>query len=65
MSKQAYVEPARAALTVKEAIFAMNICRAKFYNEVKAGRIKIVKAGTKTLIPASEPAKWLERIAAL
>lgn len=65
MSEYQYDKPARAALTVDEALYAMNIGRTTFYSEVKAGRINLVKLGKKTLVPATEPAKWLERLAAL
>jgi excisionase family DNA binding protein len=54
---------AKIALTVTEALYTMNIGRTRFYEEVKAGRIRIVKLGKKTLIPATEPAEWLKRLA--
>jgi excisionase family DNA binding protein len=56
--------PGRIAYNLYEALQVMNIGRTKFYEEVKLGRIKIVKFGQKTLIPATEPIKWLERVAA-
>lgn len=55
----------KIAYTVDEAMCVMNIGRTKFYQEVQAGRLKIVKLGKKTLVPATEPANWLERLTAL
>lgn len=52
----------KIALTVNEFLQIANIGRTKFYAEVKAGRIKVVKVGVKTLVPATEPAAWLERL---
>jgi excisionase family DNA binding protein len=49
----------KVAYTVEEARHMMNIGRTKFYEEVKAGRLRTVKLGKKTLIPAAEPAKWV------
>jgi excisionase family DNA binding protein len=54
----------KAALTVNEFLFTTGIGRTKFYSEVKSGRIKVVKVGTKTLVLASELAAWLARLAA-
>lgn len=58
------VHPAttKVALTVNEFLSIANIGRTKFYAEVKAGRIKVLKLGTKTLVPATEPAAWLARL---
>jgi excisionase family DNA binding protein len=53
----------KIALSVAEALYVMNIGRTKFYEEVKAKRIKVIKLGNKTLIPATEPAEWLKRLA--
>lgn len=54
--------PSKVALTVNEFLAAANISRTTFYSEVKAGRIKIVKVGVKTLVPATEPIAWLARL---
>jgi len=52
----------RAAYTVNEFLDINPIGRTKFYGEVKAGRIKIVKVGRKTLV-TTKPAEWLARLA--
>jgi excisionase family DNA binding protein len=57
--------PDKAALTIDEARYVCNIGRSTLYEEIKAGRIRAIKFGKRTLIPADEPAKWLERLAAL
>jgi excisionase family DNA binding protein len=53
----------KVALSVTEFCKAAGIGRSFFYEEVKTGRIKVVKAGRRTLIPISELAAWLSRLA--
>lgn len=53
----------RAALNVDEFCATMGIGRTKFYDEVREGRIRVVKAGRRTLVPATEKQAWLERLA--
>ncbi len=43
----------RAALRVREACVSLSISRSKLYEEVAAGRIKALKAGSRTLIPVA------------
>ncbi|MNP86972.1 hypothetical protein D3C76_1875460 [compost metagenome] len=43
---------------------ACSIGRSTFYEEVKAGRIRILKAGKRTLIASSEAQRWLDSLAA-
>ncbi len=53
-----------AAETVNEFCAAVRIGRSLFYKEVKRGRIKILKAGSrKTLVPISEREAYLQRLA--
>ena len=52
----------KVAITVKEFLALTSISNTKFYAEVKAGRIKTIKLGRKTLIPATEPKAWMERL---
>jgi excisionase family DNA binding protein len=49
----------RAAFTVREACQALTIGRSKFYEEVDAGRIRTIKCGRRTLVPATEPTRYL------
>ena len=52
----------RKAVTVKEFCDALRIGRSLFYGEVKRGRIKILKAGRKTLVPIVECEAYLLRL---
>jgi excisionase family DNA binding protein len=47
------------AITVNGFCDRYNIGRTTFYAEVKAGRIRLVKMGRKTLIPEPEGERWL------
>ncbi|MBL6864051.1 MAG: DNA-binding protein [Rhodospirillales bacterium] len=40
---------------------AHGICRTSFYEEVKRGELKIIKYGSRTLVPDSEAKAWQER----
>lgn len=42
----------RAAYTVNEFLAAVPISRATFWRRVKAGEIKVVRLGRRTLVPA-------------
>jgi excisionase family DNA binding protein len=50
----------RLALSVPEALRAMGIGRTRFYDEVGAGRIRIVKSGRRTLVPVSSLREFME-----
>jgi excisionase family DNA binding protein len=52
------------AITVDGFCGRYNIGRTTFYAEVKAGRIRPVKVGRKTLIPEPEAARWLASLPA-
>lgn len=39
---------------VEQAMAYLGISRKRFYDNIKAGRIKIVKDGRRTFVPASE-----------
>lgn len=53
----------RIAETVNEFCAAVRIGRTLFYKEVHRGRIKILKAGRKTLVPIAEREAYLRRLA--
>lgn len=53
----------RKAVTVNEFCDAVRIGRSLFYDEVKRGRINILKAGRKTLVPIAECEAYLMRLA--
>jgi len=53
----------REALSVKEFCAAHGICRASFYNLLKAGiGPRLMKAGRRTLITVSASREWRERL---
>lgn len=41
-------------LTVPQFLREYPVGRTRFYEDVRAGRIRILKSGTRTLVPASE-----------
>jgi excisionase family DNA binding protein len=56
------VEVPRAALRVREACVSLSISRSKLYEEVAAGRLKALKAGSRTLIPMASIDAWLNSL---
>lgn len=52
----------RIAETVNQFCSALGIGRTLFYQEVRRGRIKILKAGRKTLVPVAEREAYLQRL---
>lgn len=54
-----------AAFAVREFCRWANISRSSFYKEVKAGKIRPVKLGKKTLIPIKEAERWLASLPGL
>jgi hypothetical protein len=56
--RRAAVHHERAAWRISEWLDEVPIGRSKFYLEVKAGRIEVVKAGSATLVITS-PQKYL------
>lgn len=56
-------ESKKLALSVTEFCHACSIGRSTFYGHVKAGRIRVLKAGKRTLIASSEVQRWLDSLA--
>lgn len=54
------VEP--ILVSVADAHQALGIGRTKLYEEINAGRIKIVRFGKRTLIPVEELRAWPSRV---
>ena len=52
----------KQAFAVKEFLAAYGIGRTKFYEEVKAGRLKTRKVGKRTLITRSDADAWLNNL---
>jgi excisionase family DNA binding protein len=55
----------RAALRVSEACATLSISRSKLYEEVAAGRLRALKAGSRTLIPVASINAWLNNLPTL
>ncbi len=59
------IDVPRVALRVSEACSALAISRSKqLYLELAAGRLRAVKCGRRTLIPATEIKAWLDGLPA-
>jgi excisionase family DNA binding protein len=50
------------AYTIDEARKLMNVSISTIYREIKRGRIKVKKAGRKTLVPAESINTWLAEL---
>jgi hypothetical protein len=48
--------------SVREFCLSAGIGRTRFYKDLKAGNIKIVKVGRRTLVPVSERSAYLRRM---
>jgi excisionase family DNA binding protein len=51
----------RAALTVDEACRSLGLGRTRFYQEVKANRLRVIKSGRRTVVPVAELHAWIDR----
>jgi excisionase family DNA binding protein len=47
-----------SALTLKDFCDAYRLCREKAYQEIRAGRLRAVKVGRKTLILRADAEVW-------
>jgi excisionase family DNA binding protein len=54
----------RAAYRIEETCETLSISRTKLYEEIAAGRLRALKCGRRTLIPASEITAWLNSLSA-
>ena len=62
MSSANDVSVPRTALRVRQACVALSISRSKLYEEVAAGRLRALKAGSCTLIPMASIDAWLNSL---
>jgi excisionase family DNA binding protein len=49
----------RLADTIPQAAARLSISRTRIFEEIRAGRLKAVRAGGRTLIPREAQAEWL------
>lgn len=54
----------RVLYPVPEALQLLSLGRTKFYREVKAGRITLVRSGAKSLVPASAIDEYEQKLIA-
>lgn len=54
----------KLALSIPEFCRAAGIGRSRAYEEIRAGRLRIVKCGRRTLIPADALHDWLKALQA-
>jgi hypothetical protein len=54
--------PSQAAFSIDDIIRTTGVKRTRLYEEIKAGRLKVRKCGSRTLVLASELQKWLESL---
>lgn len=55
-------DAAPLAYSVREACRTLGIGKTSLYEEIKAGRLRAVKAGARTLIPADALHSWLDAL---
>ena len=53
----------RLAYSIPNFCKAADVGRSTVYAEIKSGRLKSVKVGSRTLIPVKEAQAWLKRLA--
>ena len=51
--------PGKLAYGISDAVQATSVGRSLLYEEIKAGRLKTFKVGTRTLISAENLSAWL------
>ena len=51
--------PAKLAYSIADAVNATSVGRSLLYEEIRAGKLKTFKVGTRTLIAASDLTEWL------
>ena len=51
----------RLAYGIEQAIEATSVGRSLLYEQIKAGKLKTFKIGTRTLIAAEDLNAWLDR----
>lgn len=54
----------RVAFSINEFAAAVGIGRTTLYAEIRAGRLKPIKVGARTIIPVTESEAWLRRLRA-
>lgn len=53
----------KPALSIAEFCEAVSIGRTRAYVEIKAGRLRVLKVGRRSIITVEEMRAWLQRLA--
>jgi excisionase family DNA binding protein len=53
----------KPALSIADFCAATTLGRTRVYEEIKHGRLKVLKCGRRTLIPVDELQAWMQRLA--
>ena len=62
MSKLEHKQIQKRAISINEFCKAYSIGRTSAYDEIKVGRLRVVKFGRRTLVPIDNAEKWLESL---
>lgn len=54
--------PLRAAVSIREFTAMTGLGRTSTYREIREGRLKVRKAGRRTLIPMEEVTAWMNTL---
>ena len=54
----------KAAFSIAEFCSVTSLGRSWVYEEIRRGRLKVLKAGRRTLITSEEMTAWMQRLAA-
>lgn len=54
----------KPAFSIAEFCTATSLGRSWVYEEIRRGRLKVLKAGRRTLITSEEMTAWMQRLAA-
>lgn len=54
--------PNRAVYTVPEFLSSFSVSRSHFYREVRAGRIRLRKIGSKSIVTVPDANAWLNSL---
>jgi excisionase family DNA binding protein len=57
------MDKTRLAYSIPEFCSAIGVGRTKVYEEIKAGRLRSIKVGARSIIAAEEGRAWLQRLA--
>ncbi|MCB2054071.1 MAG: helix-turn-helix domain-containing protein [Geminicoccaceae bacterium] len=60
MSTNIHPPAGKLGYRISELVGTSGISRSTIYNEIKAGRLPVVKLGRSTIILASDARQWLE-----